>query len=329
MKKWFKNPWLHFKSLFAEPPDAPKPDTEQVIFELFAYLRRDRQAARFRRGFMIMGLGLIMLAPLGFYVYSNIPDGYWAIGKKLAYVRIGGLIGVQGGVDADRVIKSLNRAFESNAVAVAIKIDSPGGSPYTSDRIVAVIEHLREEHPDKPLYAVIERTGASAAYMIAMHTDEIHVSDYSAVGSVGAILTSWDLHDLSERLDVDKHVFASGRLKGMLDPFKPLTEDEAAKAQAIVDAIGTIFADQVVEKRGERLKLSREALTTGEIWVGREAIEHGLADKIGTIDTLGYELDATPLDMTAHVSPFSSAVSSLGSQVTLGVLNVLSERSLR
>lgn len=328
MKNPFKNMWLHFKAFFTEPPTESKPDTDQVMFELFGYLQRDRKAARMRRVFFVIVFVLFMFAPLIIYVGSNIPDGYWESGKKLAYVRVDGIIGIRGGVDAERIVKSLDRAFESDAVAVALTINSPGGAPYTSDRIVAVIKHLREAHPETPFYAIIEKTGASAAYMIAMHADEILVSDYSAVGSVGAVLSSWDVHELTGRFDIDKHVFASGSLKAMLDPFKPMTEAESEKAQAIVDAIGTVFADQVIEKRGDHIKLSRDALTTGEIWVGREAIENGLADRIGTLETLGYELDATPLNMTAHVNPFQTAVSSLVSQFTAGVIQAFYEPSL-
>lgn len=325
----FKSIWVRIKKFVAGPPEEQVVDDDRVMLELFNYLRRDRQSARMRRGVMIFGLVLFMFAPLLLYVHANIPDGLFSGGKKLAYVRINGIIGVQGGVDADRVIKSLKRAYESNAVAVVLKIDSPGGSPFTADRIVVVLAHLREEYPDKPLYAAIERNGASAAYMIAMQADEILVSEYSAVGSIGAILSSWDLHELSERFNIDKHVFASGSLKGMLDPFKALTEPESLKAQAIVDGIGRTFADQVIEKRGEHLKLSRESLTTGEVWVGREALENGLADRIGTIDTLGYELDATPLDMTTRVSPFAAGASALASQFAGALFHAIAEPTLR
>lgn len=317
------------KAFVAGPPASPKPDTERVLIELYDYLHRDRRSARWRRGFFIVLMMLLMLAPMIAYVVSNLPDDLWSSDRKLAYVRVEGVVGVRGGAEADQVIKSLNRAFDSNAVAVVLKIDSPGGSPYTADRIVAVIDQLSEAHPEKPLYAVIERTGASAAYMIAMHTSEIYVSPYSAVGSIGAIMTSWDFHELSKRYDINKHVFASGALKGMLDPFKPLSDDETLKAQAIVDAVGRTFADQVIEQRGERLKISREQLTTGEIWVGHEALEHGLADKVGTIETLATALDAVPLDMTSKKNPLQLGTSAMASWIGAAILETLMEPVIR
>jgi protease-4 len=323
--------WLatRIKAFVSGPPASSRPDTEHVLIEVYDYLYRDRQSARWRRGFIILLMLTLMFAPLIAYVVSNLPDNLWSSDRKLAYVRVEGVVGVRGGAEADQVIKSLNRAFESNAVAVLIKIDSPGGSPYTADRIVAVIEQLSEANPEKPLYAVIERTGASAAYMIAMHADEIYVSPYSAVGSVGAILTSWDFHELSKRYDINKHVFASGALKGMLDPFKPLSADETLKAQAIVDAVGRTFADQVIEQRGDRLKISREQLTTGEIWVGREALEHGLADKVGTIETLAKALDAVPVDMTAKKNPLQLGTSAMASWIGAAILEMLMEPVIR
>jgi protease-4 len=317
------------KAFVSGPPESPKPDTERVLIELYDYLHRDRRSARWRRGFFIVLMMLIMLAPMIAYVVSNLPEDLWSSDRKLAYVRVEGVVGVRGGAEADQVIKSLNRAFDSDAVAVVLKIDSPGGSPYTADRIVAVIDQLSEAHPEKPLYAVIERTGASAAYMIAMHTSEIYVSPYSAVGSIGAIMTSWDFHELSKRYDINKHVFASGALKGMLDPFKPLSDDETLKAQAIVDAVGRTFADQVIEQRGERLKITREQLTTGEIWVGREALELGLADKVGTIETLATALDAVPLDMTSKKNPLQLGTSAMASWIGSAILETLMEPVIR
>lgn len=325
MKNIVTRLWKRMTSSAGVEPAAPPPDNERVLIEIFDFLQRDRRAARWRRAFMVFGLALFMLAPLILYVAFNLPDGLFSTEKKLGYVRVEGIVGVRGGVDPDQVIKGLRRAFESRAVAVALKIDSPGGSPYTADRIVAVIDQLVAEHPDKPLYAVVERTGASAAYMIAMHAREIWVSPYSAVGSIGAILTSWDFHELSRRYDVDRHVFASGSLKGMLDPFKPITDSEAQKAQAIVDAIGATFADEVIAQRGERLKMPRAALTTGEIWVGKEAIAHGLADNIGTLDTLARKLDAIPFDMSVRQNPLRSGASALAADLANAFLAALEQ----
>jgi protease-4 len=282
-----------------------------VLIEVYDYLYRDRQAAKWRRAILVLVMLLLMLAPLIAYVLSNLPDELWSSEQKLAYVRIDGIVGARGGAQADLIIKSLERAYESDPVAVVLEIDSPGGSPYEADRMVSVIKRLTMEYPEIPLYAVIERTGASAAYMIAMHADEIYVSPYSVVGSIGAIMTSWDVHAFTQRWDIDKHVFASGALKGMLDPFKPLSEEETRKAQAIVDAIGQTFADAVIAQRGDRLQLDRASLTTGEVWVGREALEYGLADQEGTLETLADQLDAVPLDMTSKKNPLQMGASSM------------------
>jgi len=141
---------------------------------------------------------------------------------------------------------------------------------------------LQQKHP-KPIVAVINNIGASAAYMIALHADKIIVGKYSIVGSIGAIMAPWQFDRAIAKVEVRQKVYASGKLKEFLNPFTPVTPEVDAKAQQIVDQLGGAFLQEVLEKRGARLKRSVN-VATGEVWPGPEAKAIGLADEIGTLD---------------------------------------------
>ena len=135
------------------------------------------------------------------------------------------------------------------------------------------------------MVAVINNMGASAAYMIAVHADKIYAGKYSLVGSIGAIITAWDLHKAIERVDVAQHVYASGQLKSLLNPFAPVSPEADAKAKVLVSQVGTAFLDEVKRARSGTLKANVD-YASGEIWSGQEAKDIGLVDGISTLDEL-------------------------------------------
>jgi protease-4 len=198
-------------------------------------------------------------------------------------VRIDGEISAQNVASAKRVIPILEKAFANPSVkAVVLSIDSPGGAPAESERIYTAIESLKRKH-QKPVVAVINNMGASAAYMIAVHTDKIYAGKYSLVGSIGAIITAWDLHKAIERVDVAQHVYASGQLKALLNPFAPVSQEADAKAKQLASQVGATFLDEVKRARSATLK-STVDYGSGEIWGGQEARDIGLVDEISTLD---------------------------------------------
>ena len=168
---------------------------------------------------------------------------------------------------------------------VLLYIDSPGGAPVEAERISDAVAELRKKH-NKPIQAVIGNLGASAGYMVAMSADEIISAKYSLVGSIGAILQSWDVHRVLDKYDVKAKTYASGKLKGMLNPFEPSTPEGEAKAQALVDELGRQFEMLLVERRGKKLTQPIANYTTGEVWGGQDALGLGLVDSNGTIETL-------------------------------------------
>ena len=177
----------------------------------------------------------------------------------------------------------LEKAFANpNVKAVVLSIDSPGGAPVEAERIYTAIGSLKRKHP-KPVVAVINNLGASAAFLIALHADKIVAGRYSLVGSIGAIMAPWQLDRAIAKYDVSQRVYASGKLKSFLNPFTPVTPEVDLKAQKLVDQMGTYFLEEVKARRGAYLKAGVD-VATGEVWAGPEAKEIGLVDAVGTID---------------------------------------------
>ena len=266
-------------------------DRDTVLLEFALSLRQERRERKRRRAMQlvtIFGL-LVMLAAMlsGAKIGDLLKDADEKEKPLFGVVEVSGVIGGTDGVDPARTIAALEKAFEHEEVErVILLIDSMGGSPHTAERIVMAMDRLAAEHPDKPLDAVINTGGASAAYLIAVHAERVIAGNYSTVGSIGAKMAGWDLHGLAGRFDVHQRVYASGSLKDMLNPFTEEDEAERRKAQEIVDQAAAYFADDVLGQRGDKIKLSREALTTGEIWMGKQALALGLIDEIGTLESL-------------------------------------------
>ncbi len=162
--------------------------------------------------------------------------------------------------------------------AVALAINSPGGSPAQSSLIAARIRRLADEKRI-PVHAFVEDVAASGGYWLASAADRIHVDPNSILGSIGVISASFGFQDLIARYGVERRVHTAGEDKSMLDPFRPERPEDVARLKALQKIIHDNFIDQVKARRGDRLK--GDDLFTGEIWVGREAVDAGLADDVG------------------------------------------------
>ena len=277
-----------------------------------------------------VAIALLFLFAMASYAYFYAKFEGWSLVPReplLGVVRVSGEITDKSMARADKVIPALKAALEAeNVKAVAILIDSPGGAPVEAERINNAVALLREKH-NKPVYAVIGNLGASAAYMIAMHTDEIYAGRYSLVGSIGAVLASWDVHKALARFEVYQHVYASGELKAMLNPFTEPTPEAAEKAQLLVSATGKRFHDELVATRGAKLKSGR-SYGSGEVWGGEEAKQLGLIDQLGTLETLEARLDGEIEDLMIHEfgpreQPQLGIVGALGEWLEAVVVRVL------
>ena len=181
------------------------------------------------------------------------------------------------------VARALERAFSvRKAKAVALVINSPGGSPVQSRQIYLRIRQLAAEKK-LPVLVFVEDVAASGGYMIACAGDEIICDPSSIFGSIGVVGGSFGFQEAIKRLGIERRLYTAGAHKAMLDPFLPENPDDVAKLKALQREIHQIFIALVKESRGARLKGSDDTLFTGEYWAGESSIALGLADSIGDL----------------------------------------------
>ncbi len=201
-------------------------------------------------------------------------------GPRVAVVRLQGAISNSGRrLDDVSLAPVIERAFRGKPDAVALQINSPGGSPVQSSLIAARIRRLADEK-SIPVYAFVEDVAASGGYWLAAAADEIMIDRGSIVGSIGVISSGFGFADLIERYGVERRVYTAGTSKSQLDPFKAEKPEDVARLKGWLEDLHGYFIDHVKTRRGQRLKDGVD-LFTGDIWIGPEAIEVGLADGIG------------------------------------------------
>src|SRR6476646_3376679 len=202
-------------------------------------------------------------------------------------VRLSGLIGavtpLRPGMSLAGVARTLERAFSmKSAKAVALVINSPGGSPVQSRQIYLRIRQLAAEKK-LPVLVFVEDVAASGGYMIACAGDEIFCDPSSIMGSIGVVGGSFGFQEMIKRIGVERRLYTAGEHKGMLDPFLPENPDDVARLKAIQREIHALFIALVKQSRGTRLKGSDDVLFTGEYWAGETSVSLGLAEAIGDL----------------------------------------------
>jgi len=175
------------------------------------------------------------------------------------------------------------------AKAVAIQINSPGGSAVQSVLIYKRIRALAEEKGLK-VYVFAEDVAASGGYLLAIAGDEIYADASSIVGSIGVVTATFGLNELINKIGIERRVYTAGRNKTTLDPFLPEKPDDVERIKAIQRDVHAEFIDLVKSRRGARIEKAGEDLFTGEFWSGRKALELGLIDGLGDLRTKMREL---------------------------------------
>jgi serine protease SohB len=202
-------------------------------------------------------------------------------------VRLTGIIGfstpLKPGLTLAGIARPLERAFSTrHARAVALLINSPGGSPVQSHLIFRRIRQLAEEKGLRVI-AFVEDVGASGAYMIACAADEIVCDMSSMIGSIGVVGGTFGFDKLMEKVGVERRLYTSGERKAMLDPFLPEKPEDVKRLKQIQNEIHAAFIALVKERRGPKLAGPEKTLFSGEYWTGSTAIELGIADAIGDL----------------------------------------------
>jgi serine protease SohB len=239
-------------------------------------------------------------------------------------VRLTGVIGfsspLRPGVTLAGVARLLDRAFAMRrAKAVALLINSPGGSPVQSHLIYRRIRQLAEEKKI-PVIVFIEDAGASGGYMIACAGDEIYCDPFSIVGSIGVVGATFGLDKAIEKLGIERRIYTAGDRKMILDPFLPENPADVAHIKAIQEDIHEGFITLVKERRGGKLTGPESALFSGEYWAGEEAHRLGLVDGFGEVRSFMRARfgEKVYLPLIAERGWFSRRIPGLGSQVFTG-----------
>src|SRR3978361_196295 len=212
----------------------------------------------------------------------------WRRGAAIVpVVRLSGVIGavtpLRPGMTLAGVAKTLERGFATrNAKAVALVINSPGGSPVQSRQIYLRIKQLAAEKK-LPVLVFVEDVAASGGYMLACAGDEIFCDPSSILGSIGVVGGSFGFQELIRKIGVERRRYTAGEHKAMLDPFLPEDPDDVARIKALQREIHAIFIALVKQSRGARLKGVDDVLFTGEYWAGERSVSLGLADAIGDL----------------------------------------------
>lgn len=246
----------------------------------------------------------------------------------VAVIRMQGVIAPQGrgATLSDSGLAALiERAFaKGKPDAVALSINSPGGSPSQSSLISARIRRLAEEK-DVKVYAFVEDVAASGGYYIACAADEIWVDRHSIVGSIGVISAGFGLNEFIERYGIERRVYTAGKSKSMADPFRPENPEDVARIKKLQEHIHGEFIDHVKACRGDKLAEAAD-LFTGEIWVGSQAIEPGLVEGVGHLVPKMKEVfgDKVKFKIFAQKRPF---LARFGARVTGDAIAEIEDRA--
>ncbi|WP_088345266.1 MULTISPECIES: S49 family peptidase [Rhodomicrobium] len=209
-------------------------------------------------------------------------------GPVVPVVRLTGVIGagtpLRQGLSLANVATTLDRAFALADDAIAIQVNSPGGSPVQSRQIFQRIRDLAREKNVR-VYMFAEDVAASGGYMILCAGDEIYADSSSIVGSIGVIFAGFGFVDLINKIGVERRVHTSGEKKMALDSFQPENPDDVIRLKALQADIHEDFIALVRERRGDRIAAAGDQLFTGEFWAGRRALELGLVDGLNDVRT--------------------------------------------
>lgn len=233
----------------------------------------------------------------------------------------------------------LEKAFAvKGAPAVAISINSPGGSPVQSSLVAKRIRQLAEQHK-KQVLIFIQDVAASGGYWIAAVGDEIYADNASIVGSIGVISGGFGFEDAIEKIGVKRRIYTAGKNKSTLDPFITPKKAELDRMKAILADMHTVFIDHIKAHRGDKITVSDDELFTGEYWMAGKGIELGLVDAIGDLHSVlkekyGEKVQLKPVKrsrgmMAMPSFPFGSQIDEeLGASIASGLISAAEDRAL-
>jgi signal peptide peptidase SppA len=215
------------------------------------------------------------------------PKTWFKRGPLVPVLRFDGIIGavtpLRPGLSLATTAAAIDKAFAmKGAKAIAVQINSPGGSPVQSTLIFRRLRALAEEKKMK-IYVFAEDVAASGGYLLALAGDEIYADASSVLGSIGVVSASFGFHELINRIGVERRVYTAGANKVTLDPFQPEKPQDIERVKAIQQDIHGAFVGLVKERRGANIEKAGDQLFTGEFWSGIKALDLGLIDGLADL----------------------------------------------
>lgn len=287
---------------------------------LLADLDERRRARRWRWFRRVLGLLIVLYFFYSVSGLKSVESSAFA-SPHTAVIEIKGEIALDTPANASDINEALNTAFKTTeAKAILLSINSPGGSPVQADQVYREIKRLRVLYPKKPVYAVIGDMGASGAYYIAAAADKIYVNPASLVGSIGVIMPGFGVPNLLQKLGVEDRTLTAGQHKNLLSPTRAVDPVERQHVQAVLDSVHRQFIDAVKKGRGDRLSHDPD-LFSGYFWDGEHAIGLGLADAVGSVDSVARDVikQEALVDYTNVPNPIESLMRKMGAHLGLGL----------
>lgn len=249
---------------------------------------------------------------------------------RVAVIRLQGAISASGprggGLNDETLGPVIERAFSrGKPAAVALVINSPGGSAVQSALIAARIRRLAAEK-DVKVHTFVEDVAASGGYWLATAGDDIWIDDSSILGSIGVISAGFGFPELLAKYGIERRVHTAGKSKSLLDPFRPEKPEDVERLHKLLAPIHDSFKRQVASRRGSKLPEGQD-LFTGDVWVGQQAVEVGLADGIAHRSAKLKELYGDKV-RTVNYSVKRSLFRRLGVGLMHDVVDGLEERAL-
>lgn len=265
---------------------------EQGVLEKLAFsaLKEQRTTRRWSVFFKILTLGYLFIVLFLVMGWMGRGDGGLGSGKHTALIELDGVIAANSPASADNLIASLQAAFkDKDTQAVVMRINSPGGSPVQSGLVNDEMQRLRTLYPKIPLYVVVQDICASGGYYIAAAADKIYVNKASIVGSIGVLMDGFGFTGTLSKLGVERRLLTAGENKGFMDPFSPRNLKHEEFTKKMLEEIHQQFISVVKLGRAKRLKDTPEVFS-GLFWSGQKSIELGLADEIGSLESVARDV---------------------------------------
>jgi protease IV len=322
-----KSEWIH-----ASTPSEPSLIPERSVLESLAREMLNEQKAnrRWRNFFRFSVLLVVMIAIWAAFDISGAPKE--TLTRHTALIELNGEIdGDSNSASASVLLPALNSAFsDEGSAGIILRVNSPGGSPVQAGIVNDEITRLRTLYPKKPLYVVVEDVCASGCYYIAAAADGIYVNQASIVGSIGVLMSSFGFTGLMEKIGVERRLMTAGENKGFLDPFSAQTPKQKEFTQGLLHEIHEQFIAVVKKGRGKRLKETPD-MFSGLFWTGNKAISLGLADGLGTVDSVARDVIKAEeiVDYTAHEGLSDRVLKKIGAAAGASAVKAMQSEAIK